>query len=237
MFPGNHFPSSASLKNLSDLSPRVQRHLVRVYGTLASMMGTSAAGSLLSIYGFLYMNPLLAAFVSFACLIALMMSPVERNQPIRFLLLFLFSLMTGICATPIVASTMIFYPGLLPIALTSTALTFFSFTLCALFSTRRSFIFLGGILGTALSAMSIISIFNVFFQSYGVDTFLLFVGLLVFGGYVIYDTQLIVERAVRNAGDVVSDSLLLFTDLVSLFHRIIEILRRKKEEERRKRRY
>ncbi|KAJ9078537.1 hypothetical protein DSO57_1005683 [Entomophthora muscae] len=239
MLPGDRdFSQMASLKNLSDLSPRVQGHLVRVYSTLASMMGTSAAGSLLSIYGYFYMNPLFAALASFVCIIALViLKPSERNQQLRFLLLFLFSLTNGISAAPLIAQTIMFYPGVLPVALTSTSLSFLSFTLCALLSTRRSYIFLGGFLGTALTSLSVLGLSNIFLHNSGLDTLILYAGLLVFGGYVIYDTQLIVERADRNSSDVVSDSLLLFTDLISLFYRIVEVLSRQKDDERRKRRY
>ncbi|KAJ9086287.1 hypothetical protein DSO57_1005564 [Entomophthora muscae] len=230
MLPGDRdFSQMASLKNLSDLSPRVQGHLVRVYSTLASMMGTSAAGSLLSIYGYFYMNPLFAALASFVCIIALViLKPSERNQQLRFF---------AFISAPLIAQTVMFYPGVLPVALTSTSLSFLSFTLCALLSTRRSYIFLGGFLGTALTSLSVLGLSNIFLHNSGLDTFILYAGLLVFGGYVIYDTQLIVERADRNSSDVVSDSLLLFTDLISLFYRIVEVLSRQKDDERRKRRY
>jgi len=232
----NNFPSSASLKNLSDLNPRVRNHLVRVYTTLGSMMATSAAGSYAQIFGYLFFNPFLCFLLSITCLLALVfLRPSQDNNSLRFAILFLFAFSNGLSSAPLIASTLAFYPGVLTVTLTSTALSFLSFSLGALLSARRSFIFLGGILGTALSSLSILSLFNGLMRNSGVDTLLLFAGLLMFSGYVIYDTQIIVERASREASDVVSDSLTLFGDLIGIFYRIMIILRRQQDDEDRRR--
>ena len=49
-------------------------------------------------------------------------------------------------------------------------------------------------------------------------------GLLVFAAYIIYDTQLIVERASKGARDAIGDALQLLIDLLGLFVRILVIL-------------
>lgn len=57
--------------------------------------------------------------------------------------------------------------------------------------------------------------------------------------YIIYDTQIIVERAERGDKDVPTHTLMLFIDLFQLFMKILQILmelqkNEKKDERRRK---
>ena len=49
-------------------------------------------------------------------------------------------------------------------------------------------------------------------------------GLLIGCLYIIYDTQLIVERAELGDKDVISHSMILFVDLFDLYIRILQIL-------------
>ena len=52
----------------------------------------------------------------------------------------------------------------------------------------------------------------------------LYFGLLVFVGYIVVDTQEIVERAHLGDLDYVKHALTLFTDLVAVFVRILVIM-------------
>lgn len=71
------------------------------------------------------------------------------------------------------------------------------------------------------------------YQAYGL-TYLMF-GLLMACLYVIYDTQLIIERAERGDKDVVAHTMTLFFDLLQLFVKILQILLElKKNEENKK---
>ena len=49
-------------------------------------------------------------------------------------------------------------------------------------------------------------------------------GLLTACLYIIYDTQIIIEKAELGDRDVISHTLLLFVDLFDLFIRILKIL-------------
>lgn len=63
-------------------------------------------------------------------------------------------------------------------------------------------------------------------------------GLFVACLYIIYDTQIIVERAERGDKDVPAHTMMLFVDLFELFIRILQILielNKDKESDRRKR--
>jgi len=66
----------------------------------------------------------------------------------------------------------------------------------------------------------------------------LYVGLLVFVGYILVDTQMIIEKAYEGVRkDHVKDALDLFVDFMAIFVRVLVILIRsqEKKEERRER--
>jgi FtsH-binding integral membrane protein len=53
------------------------------------------------------------------------------------------------------------------------------------------------------------------------------VSLLVFCGFVVWDTQVIMERRRRGDGDFIGHSLDLFIDFVQIFRKILIILMKK----------
>lgn len=66
--------------------------------------------------------------------------------------------------------------------------------------------------------------------------FELYFGLLVFVGYIVVDTQEIVEKAHFGDLDYVKHALTLFTDLVAVFVRIVNIILNSKRAEQEKKR-
>ena len=97
-------------------------------------------------------------------------------------------------------------PGIIATAFSATALIFTCFSLAALLTTRRSMLYLGGILGSALSAMAILSLANIFFRSEAVYNLNIYGGLIVFSGWVVVDTQIIVEKATLGYRDYVGSA-------------------------------
>ncbi|KDD76425.1 hypothetical protein H632_c230p2 [Helicosporidium sp. ATCC 50920] len=54
----------------------------------------------------------------------------------------------------------------------------------------------------------------------------LYLGLLIFMGYVVYDTQVIVERAEAGDRDEIGAALGLFVDALAIFVRVLVLLMR-----------
>jgi Bax inhibitor 1 len=78
------------------------------------------------------------------------------------------------------------------------------------------------------------------YQAFSNLAYLMF-GLLTACLYIIYDTQMIIERAERGDKDVITHAMTLFIDLFELFIRILQILlelqkSQEEENERKKRR-
>lgn len=128
----------------------------------------------------------------------------------------------------------------IPVALGATAVMFVCLSAAAVLARRRSYLFLGGGLSAALSALLVVSLASSFFRSSAALGVELWVGLVVFCGYVLYDTQRIVERAHDGDRDAKRHALELFQDLFAMLVRVAIILarnqqRRDDKEERRRR--
>jgi Bax inhibitor 1 len=124
---------------------------------------------------------------------------------------------------------------LIVVAFLATTTIFLCFAGFAIFSQRRSQLYLGGFLSSAISTMLLFSFFNIFFNSSANYFIQLYFGLLVFMGYVVFDTQMIIEKASFGDRDYVAHSLDLFIDFVAIFIRVLIILtnnKKSKKEER-----
>ncbi|RLN15098.1 hypothetical protein BBJ28_00009316 [Nothophytophthora sp. Chile5] len=81
-------------------------------------------------------------------------------------------------------------------------------------ATRRSYLYLGGMLSSALSMMFMANLLNVFFRSAMLFNVNLvgrfYLGLFLFCGYVVFDTQMIIEKASMGDKDSLKHTLELF---------------------------
>ncbi|CAG8557575.1 9128_t:CDS:2 [Ambispora leptoticha] len=220
---------------LQELSKPVQQHLVRVYITLAGLAACLAVGAYLHVNQlFLFGGGFLSFLIGLFSVIGVVGLPdTPENKYLRYGLLYNFAFMEGLSIGPLIQYTLhVDYSGSLIVkACIATSLIFVSFTLSALFSKRREYIYLGGILGSALSILGCVSILNLFLRSKILFSMELYLGLFMFCGYVLYDTQLILYRASKlGSRDVVGHSLDLFIDLVGIFVRVLIALTRNAEE-------
>ncbi|PNX99245.1 bax inhibitor [Trifolium pratense] len=107
----------------------------------------------------------------------------------------------------------------------ATALAFGCFSGAALVAKRREYLYLGGLVSSGLSILMWLHFASAIFGgSMAIFKFELYFGLLVFVGYIVVDTQEIVEKAHLGDLDYVKHALTLFTDLAAIFVRILVIM-------------
>jgi FtsH-binding integral membrane protein len=137
----------------------------------------------------------------------------------------------GFLIGPAINMLLEFEPTIVLQALMITAAVFTSFSFISLYSKRRSFLFLGGIIMTLIQGMMLYKMFGWLFGYNTLNIGYLMVSLFTCCLFIIYDTQLIIEKAERGEKDVPAHAMRLFIDLFDLFIKIIQILMKLKEGE------
>ncbi len=154
------------------------------------------------------------------------MSSSKNALPLRLTLMGVFCLVTGIQFGPPIKRSLAIDPPIVMTALLLTATVFACFALFALKSDTSSRLFGGGFLFTALLGLSLLSLLAWIFPSLRAVSYFasLYGGLLLFCGYVVYDTQVIMQDFEEGREDIVQHAMGLFLDFVSIFIRILTIL-------------
>lgn len=218
------------------LETRVQRHLKKVYGTLAISMLTAAAGAYVHLFTNLLQAGLLTAIGSIGMMIWLAATSHTKENEMKRLGIFMgFTFLCGISLGPLLDFVITIDPSIITTALMGTSLIFISFSVAALYNTNRTFLFMGGFLLSALSWMCLLTLMNIFFQSRMIYDFNVYGGLLVFCGFVLYDTQLIVEKARSGDDDYIWQCVDLFLDFINIFRRLLIILANKEGDKKKRR--
>lgn len=227
----------------SELDPVVQEHVQKVYKALATTVLTAGvAGYYNASSGF--GNQLNQGGMIFYLMIAnLLWLAFDSDATRRWWALHLFGMLQGIGLGPLLDVTFRIDPQLPLLAFVLTFVVFASFSIAAMYARRRSYLYLGSILGSYTLFMLFAQIANWFLGgslSQYIFRIELYIGLGVFCAYVIYDTQLIIENAHMasrmgkvDESQVITDALELFIDFVAIFIRILIILaeNRKKDED------
>lgn len=220
-----------SLFDFDHLSDNVRKHLVKVYSTLALMVAVASLGTLIGIQ--YNISASMSGLLCLLSLIALAFVPYEQHGT-RVGLIGAFGFFKGASLAPIVQYTLHYNPGVLPLAFSSTCIVFACFSAAALLSNRRDYLYLGGVLSSAISVMFWLSILNMFITIPSMSYIHLYGGLILFSLYVLYDSQLIVEKASRGNNDYIRHALELFIDFVALFVRILIILNKNNNNKKKK---
>ncbi|XP_061712359.1 bax inhibitor 1 isoform X1 [Cydia pomonella] len=218
------------------LEPPVRQHLKNVYGALTMTCASACAGVYVD-YA-IFQAGLLSAIAGIGFMLMLLATPDDygKNTNKRLGYLLGFGLTSGMGLGPLLAIVNAIDPAIIVTALLGTTLVFVCFSIAAMLAERGSWLFLGGTLGTLVSSMAIMSLFNIFMQSRILYQTHLYLGLLMMCGFVLFDTQLIIEKRRLGNKDFVQHALELFIDFIGIFRRLLIILTQKEEQDRRRKR-
>jgi len=219
----------------NDISKPVQAHLSRVYMALLAAMTAAAAG--------VYVNIVYHFQANFLCLMGsvgiLMYMHYDRNKEDtlrRTAMLCAFGFLKGVGIGSLVESALYMDPSIVIVSALGTMVVFTCFSLSALLAQRRSYLYLGGMISSAMSLIFFASIGNMFFRSMYLQDLTLYAGLMAFCGLVIVDSQMIVEKASQGSRDFAGHAADLFIDLVAVFVRVLIILMKQNQNRERERR-
>ncbi|KAJ8774496.1 hypothetical protein K2173_016942 [Erythroxylum novogranatense] len=226
-----------SLKNFRQISPIVQTHLKQVYLALCCAVVASAAGAYLHLLW--NIGGLLTTFACIGCMGWLLSLPPYLEKK-RVALLMAAGLFEGASIGPLIDLAIEIDPSVLITAFVGTAIAFGCFSGAAMVARRREYLYLGGLLSSGLSILLWLHFASsIFGGSAAIFKFELYFGLLVFVGYIVVDTQDIIEKAHLGDLDYVKHALSLFTDFVAVFVRVLIIMLKnsaEKNEKKKKRR-
>jgi FtsH-binding integral membrane protein len=211
-----------------DLSASAKTHLSKVYLSLLATVAASAVGAalhlLFNVGGLLTQLGLFVALVAFHG---------ASSFGTRLALLLAFGALQGASLGPLIERVAYdVEPAVVTSAFLGTVVVFASFSAAALVAKRRSYLYLGGLLGSCLSLLFWGGIVNIFFRSALFFNVQLYLGLVMFCGYVVFDTQMIVEKHAQGSDDFLGHSLNLFVDFVAIFVRVLILLSRNQKKRR-----
>lgn len=142
---------------------------------------------------------------------------LRHKKPVNMIMLNSFTFITGLFIGPVAA----FYPGPTMSAGVTTAVIFFALSAYAR-TTKRDLSFMGGFLTMGLVAIIVMMLLNVFFfQSSALQMGISVAGVLIFSGFIMYDTQNIMRRYPPE--EYISATLALYLDILNLFWFLLQI--------------
>jgi modulator of FtsH protease len=144
---------------------------------------------------------------------------VSRVEGLNYVALFGFTGLMGLVFAPIVA---LYAPAVVGQAAFLTVVIFGSLTAYA-FISRKDFSYLGGMLFIGLISLILGGLANAFFFKSGAASYMMaWITVLIFSGYVLYDTSQIINR--YDERGYCSAALALFLDFLNIFMALLRIL-------------
>jgi FtsH-binding integral membrane protein len=219
----------------SKIEPQIQSHLKDVYSAMAIALLSAAVGGYVHLFTDILRGGFLSALVAIGFVIALYSTPDNgKNRTTRLWYLIGFAFASGLGLGPLMDYVIMVDPSIIPTAFLSTCVIFGCFSLSAMFSDHRKWLYLGGTLMSFLSLLIFMSIINLFIGSKLLFQIHLYLGFFVVCGFIMYDTSLIIEKRRRGETDYIAHSVLLFIDFLDIFRYLLIILTQKEESKRKK---
>jgi FtsH-binding integral membrane protein len=217
------------------LEKNVKNHLKDVYSTLAIGLLAAAAGAYVHVCTDLLKGNILTALASMGVMVLLYATPDNgQNTKLRLGYFMGFAALSGLGTGPLLDMAIRLNPSIIVTAFFGTCVVFGCFTLASLYAPDRKYLYLGGILMSAISTMFWMTILNMFFASRFIFQLNLYVGLIVMCGFVLYDTQLIIEKRRRGDTDFIWHAVDLFIDFMDIFRRLLIILSQKEANDKKR---
>ena len=164
---------------------------------------------------------ILAIVTIFTAIIALTCCGFHRSVPANYILTLAFTLSEAYLVSIICAR---YDPATVMTAVFMTASIVVGLTLYAVF-TKTDFTACGGVLLCVLIAFAFFGLFSIFFGFYMRIVYCTF-GVILFGIYLVYDTQMIVGKHGRQYSkeDYILAAINLYLDIIQIFIYILQIL-------------
>jgi len=209
----------------------VRSHLKNVYATLTMSVLAASAGAYVHLFTELLKGGgIMFALLSAGLALGLFMTPDNgKNRGMRMSMLLGFAFLTGLGMGPLLSMAIMMNPSIVPSALLLTTAIFACFTGAALFAPDGKYLYLGGTLLSGLSTLLFLGLLNIFFKSQLLFQAHLYIGLAIFCGFIMYDTQVIIRKARNGDKDFIAHSLDLFIDFVQIFRKVLILLMQKDE--------
>ena len=226
--------------------PHVRSHLKNVYASLTMTVLASTAGAYVHLFtDLLSGGGILCSLLAAGLAFGLFLTPDNgKNRSTRMGMLLGFGFLTGLGLGPLLQLAIMMNPSIVPTALLVTSTVFACFTGASLMAPDGKYLYLGGMLTSGLSTLLWLGFINIFFRSQMLfqvrrDTWDLslpslpsvqahiWIGLAVFCGFIMFDTQLIIRKARNGDKDFIAHSLDLFIDFVQVFRKVLILLMQK----------
>ncbi|TRY62090.1 hypothetical protein TCAL_12255 [Tigriopus californicus] len=222
----------------SKIEAPVRTHLKSVYASLALSILSAAGGAYIHMFtNLLRGGGILFSLVGLGLAMGLHFTPDNgKNRNQRMAMLLGFAFLSGLGMGPMLDMAVRLNPAIVPNAFLLSSVIFACFSGAALFAPNGQYLALGGTLMSAMSMMFWLGLANLFFQSQLIFQVYLWGGLLLFCGFIVYDTQMIIEKRRRGDKDFIAHSLDLFIDFIQIFRKILIILMQKEDNRERRRR-
>ena len=207
---------------VADLSTEAKSDFIRkVYGTFfVSLLVTVGAGFVAS----QYIEAIFSAFpilMIATLIIGIAMAFTKRMKGVNVALFAIYSCLQGAVLGPYLTVLSAKYPGLPAEAGWLTVSVFGALTVFV-FASKKDFSFIGGFLGIAMIGLIVAGLVMFFVHAAWLSTIYSVVGVLIFAGYILYDTSQIMLRL--QPGEEIAGAIDLYLDFIGLFWFILRLL-------------
>mmetsp|Transcript_27667 Transcript_27667/g.28805 ORF Transcript_27667/g.28805 Transcript_27667/m.28805 type:complete len:191 (-) Transcript_27667:148-720(-) len=149
---------------------------------------------------------------------------IMSRVPANYIILFSFTLAESYLVSFVCSvsdPSLVLMAALMTLAMVA-SLTFYAYT------TKTDFTIQGGMLFVIGAALMMLVIFGFFTRNNIFHILICVVAIILFGLYILYDTQLILgnKQVSLEIDDYIYASFMLYTDIIILFLRILELLSR-----------